>query len=63
MEQMTEQMMECLLVKVREFHKEMTETRTNQLAMREKMDSIQEEIIAKMDVHQERMEASMNAWR
>jgi NAD(P)H-nitrite reductase large subunit len=63
MEQMTEQAMECLLARVGEFYKEMmAERRTNQLAMRVKMDSIQEEIIAKKDAHRERMEASMNAW-
>jgi prefoldin subunit 5 len=56
-----EQMMERLLAKVREFHKMMAEIRTNQLSLREKMDSIQE-IIAKIDDHQERMEANMNTW-
>jgi hypothetical protein len=40
----------------------MAEMRTNQLPMREKMDSIQEEIIAKMATHQERTEANMNTW-
>jgi hypothetical protein len=40
----------------------MAGVRTNQLAMRENMGPIQEEIIAK-NAHQERMEASMNAWR
>jgi ketol-acid reductoisomerase len=63
MKQMTEQMMESLLVRMGEFHKEtMAEIRTNQLTMQEEMDSIQEKIIAKMGTHQERLEANMNAW-
>jgi hypothetical protein len=54
---MTEQRMESSIAKVTELHERMmAEIRTYQLTMREKMGSIQEEIIAKMD-------ASMKAWR
>jgi hypothetical protein len=44
--------MECPLARVEEFHEEMmAEKRTNQLTTWEKIDSIQEKIIAKMDAH------------
>jgi hypothetical protein len=56
--------MERLLAKVRKFQEEtLAEIKTNQLVMREKMDSVKEKVIAKMNARQERMEASMNACR